>query len=491
MAACSTLTRRLIHVRLAAIRPRFSGQYAPLRVTPTDAACSACRDAGDMGLAKTALVASLLLVAAPSAQAGMTTPRVVSPPGLAVQEHSVAAGGGRTAIAMSGLTGSPRAAHGAVYARLGRVTTLGPSVRLSTGRGESPTVAVGADGTAVAAWTDPKAGLRVAIAAPGEPFGAVQTVRPDAPADKPSRIGGAAVTPSGRVIIAWRTGGTVQVSIAPPLHPIETTTAIGVARQYSPSISLGLGGTAVVAWLDTPQAPLPPPNTVNPGPAHVRASTLTEGSPAFSAPTDLGSVAYWPAGATTGGGPGGALVNWRGDTGFSLSRLSLSGVFSTPIDAPSSTADGKSALATDASGAAVALWRTVTYVGGDDLETVISAQTFASVAPAGGSFGPALPLSTAGWIPDTPHIAAMPDRTFAAWEERSGNHTAHIQVAIRKPYGAWRRLAPLGVPDQGDQRGMTVQVGGDAHHAPVTWISYAGVKDSSFGGRLVRSTYRP
>jgi len=119
------------------------------------------------------------LLSAASAQARVTAPQPVSPRGLLVQERAVAAGGGRTAVLMAGYVPSARPQDFSVQARLGDATSLGPLQRLA-GDGYGPRVAVGADGTAVAAWSahPRRAGamLRVASARPGHNFGRVQTL---------------------------------------------------------------------------------------------------------------------------------------------------------------------------------------------------------------------------------------------------------------------------------------------------------------------------
>lgn len=446
-----------------------------------------------MGRLTTATAAGMLLLSAPAAQAGMTTPRVVSPPGLAVQEQAVAAGGGRTALLMTGLT-NVRAKRGqaAVYARVGHDPTLGRTVRLAARRGGSPTVAVGADGTAVAAWTEHGIGVRATIAPPGKPFGPVRTLRPSLPTgglDRGFTIGGIVVAPSGRAVITWRTAETVQVAIAPPLGRFQRAAAIGTARYFDPSIALGFAGTVVIGWLDTPAAPQP--NQPPPGPGVVRAATLSEATSSMSTPVDLANINYWPAGVSAAGGPAGALIKWWESGSLRIARVGLTRAIATPITAPGSTVEAATGLATDAAGDAVFVTRSVTLAGGDDLETVTAGTVGASVAPVDGVFGPVQRLSTVGWIAEAPQVGAMPDRTLVAWEERQAKTRGRVQVAFRRAGGVWTalRARTIAVPEDG--RSSSVRVGADAHHAPVTWITYAGVKDPSIGGRLALSVYRP
>src|SRR5918998_4203426 len=182
-----------------------------------------------------AVLSIALLLSTASARASVSTPKPVSPRGLLVQQSAVAAGGDRTAVLMAGDRAPAGRRDFSLHARLGNATSLGRLQRLATGDVHGPQVAVGADGTAVAAWTaHPRSGmslLRVAIARPGQDFKAVQTL-----SHAPSiLLGGVDVTAQGRAVVAWRPGtsGTpVQVAVASPGRRFAAGQTLGDSRYY-------------------------------------------------------------------------------------------------------------------------------------------------------------------------------------------------------------------------------------------------------------------
>src|SRR5512144_3205657 len=162
-----------------------------------------------------AALAVTLLVASP-AGATISSPKRISSSNLRIQGVAVGAGGGRTVIVMDGYDPKPNPNEFEVLARLGTATSLGSARRLAGG-GYLTGVAVGADGTAVAGWTQTingKQTWRVAIARPGKSFGSARTL-----GDPGVFTGGLAVTPKGRIVAIWRTRSSdrsVRVAIAPP-----------------------------------------------------------------------------------------------------------------------------------------------------------------------------------------------------------------------------------------------------------------------------------
>src|SRR5215218_2996494 len=111
-------------------------------------------------------------------------------------------------------------------------------------------IALGADGTAVAAWaqfTGSTYVLQVARRKPGEGFGAAITV-PGA-ANLSLSVGGVGVDGAGNATIAYAQGGAIIAQPWPAAagapgapQPFETGT--------SPTIDVGRNGTAVIAWID-------------------------------------------------------------------------------------------------------------------------------------------------------------------------------------------------------------------------------------------------
>ncbi|HEY5142241.1 MAG TPA: RCC1 domain-containing protein [Solirubrobacteraceae bacterium] len=448
-----------------------------------------------MRAAVTAMVACAALTAcAGAAQAGVTSPQPVSPTGFHVQEGAVATGGGRIAVVMLGYRSSR---DFSLQARTGGVRGLGPLQRLD-GSVEFPQVAVGADGTAVAAWTAQRRNstpvLRVAVARPGHSFGQVQTLSTLSPM---GALGGVGVTSTGRAVVAWRRGASttpVQVAIAAPGRPFGTPQTLGENRQSGPSgtvpvVTVAPSGTVVVAWLDTPTPPQPPPApplTVRT--ARVLAATLAAGAARFDPSTELAALSA--SGPEAASGPGGAAVTWRqAATEVRLAPLTTGNVFAPAVLLPPYRHrwDGGAdlgdhvALGLPAGGSNDALWR--------ESRTRNFKLTFAAVKsssrPSGGVFSPAKQLSTSGWLAGTPRAGALTDRTVAAWGE-TGPGRPRVRIAVRPVGRGWTVLRPLPAPEIDTNR---LRAATSPQYAVVTWIQVVDKLDG--GGRLYLTTYRP
>ena len=129
--------------------------------------------------------------AASAAARVVVAPEPVSPRGRVVQDLDVAVGGNRTVVLMvtyvqTGTRLRPREHDWAVLARVEAGSRPGRLQRLSGGGGSAGgmDVAVGGDGTAVAAWVDDNGRrvslVRVAVAAPGRSFAPPQTIAREA-----------------------------------------------------------------------------------------------------------------------------------------------------------------------------------------------------------------------------------------------------------------------------------------------------------------------
>ncbi len=233
-------------------------------------------------------------------------------------------------------------------------------IQLAARRGETPSVSVGADGTAVAAWVETGVGVRVAIATPGRAFGAARTVRPrrirrQGRSTVPDRRGRRHARRPGCPRLAHRRNGAGRGRSG--TRTLSTATAIGVARQHDPrSRSAPRNGGARVAR--TPRDPVPavlPP---------VRRSFRPPCSEKDRPPSRLRRPL---ARFGTGLRRADRWWSWRRDrrvvgergapriTARRLGRLRCS------VTAPGSTVDGANTLATDASGAKISMARTVTY----------------------------------------------------------------------------------------------------------------------------------
>jgi hypothetical protein len=448
-------------------------------------------------------LAATLVVACPAA-ATISSPKRISSSNLHIQGVAVGAGGGRTAIVMDGYDPKPDPDEFEVFARLGTTTSLGPAQRLA-GNGFVTGVAVGADGTAIAGWTQEVNGRqtwRVAIARPGKSFGSARTL-----GDSGVTSGDLAVTPNGRIVAIWRTRSSdrsVRVAIAPRGGWFQGAKTIGVARQGRPLVASGPDGTVVATWLDTPPAPQPPPA---PPPsdrtAETRATTLAPNAPAFATPAALATFTYWGSAAPAlSTGPGGVVISWPrfGEHGAEalavatarrLVRLLPHRTFGSPIDLNASAPiagiglENKLALGLPSDLTISALWQDAKTKNGESDQLSSSVVKTSTRPTAGGRFSTAKTLSTSGWLAGGPEADALPDRTIAAWGETARTKPARLRIAVRSS-GNWTLATPLKAPDL-DTNSVTLAAGG--RHVAVVWIQRTD--PTRPGGRAYLATYRP
>jgi hypothetical protein len=120
--------------------------------------------------------------------------------------------------------------------------------RLATDAADTPRAIVGAGGTAALIYSvqhvplRPDDGLQLHRARPGGAFGPAEHVNPGGGVTP----GAAAVTPDGRVVIAWVGGDRVRVAEGEPLADIGELGARVAPR--TPAVAAGDDGRAVVAW---------------------------------------------------------------------------------------------------------------------------------------------------------------------------------------------------------------------------------------------------
>lgn len=437
-----------------------------------------------------ASVASIAVMAgAGPAQAGLTSPQRVSPAGFHVQANAVATGGGRIAVVMLGYRSSR---DFSLQARTGGARGLGPLQRLDT-TGEFPRVAVGADGTVVAAWVAQRQGstpvLRAAIARPGHNFGRAQGLSHA----RSMALGGVAVTARGRAVVVWRRGTSetpVQAALASFGHAFGTAQTLGTSRQNVPAVAVAPNGTVLVTWLDTPAPPQPPPAPPPAGgPARVFAATLVEGAARFGRPSELGTMGAGSFGPEAADGPGGAAVTWRqAATDVRLVSLTPRNVFAPPVLLPpyQHRRDGDAdlgdhlALGLPAGGSNVALWREVRSNG----FTPTFAAVKSSSRPSGGAFSPAKQISASGWLAGTPQAGSLTHRTVAAWGE-TGPGRPRVRIAVRPVGHGWTALRPLPTPGIDTNR---LRAATSPRDAVITWIQDV---NNQGAGRLILTTYQP
>ncbi len=209
-------------------------------------------------------------------------------------------------------------ARPAVWAALrGANRRFGASRLLARDASDAPRAVVGDGGVVALTYSTQHVPLRAADglqlrrASAAAAFGPAEHVNPGGGVT----IAGAAVTPAGRVLLAWRDevhGARVHLSEAPPGQPLAAIGELGADVSAKPiAVAAADDGRAVVAWSQRVSArreqafaALRPPLAIAPASA---------AAPAFAAAVALGTA--WPA-ATIGLArllPGaGALVAWNG-----------------------------------------------------------------------------------------------------------------------------------------------------------------------------------
>ncbi len=148
-------------------------------------------------------------------------------------------------------------------------------------------------------------GLQLRRASAAGAFGPAEHVNPGGGVT----IAGTAVTPAGRVLLAWRDqvhGARVHLSEAAPGQPLAAIGELGADVSAAPiAVAAADDGRAVVAWSQRVSARREQ--------AFAALRPAPVGAPAFAAPVALGTA--WSA-ATIGPArllpSGGALIAWNG-----------------------------------------------------------------------------------------------------------------------------------------------------------------------------------
>ena len=397
---------------------------------------------------------AVLVGAAVSADARVVVvPQPISPRGRVVQGIELAVGGNRTAVLMDTYlqTGTQDIHDFALLARVGEGARPGRLQRLPGGGGSSggTDVAVGGDGTAVAAWIDDKGRrvslVRVAVAAPGRSFAPPQTIA-RVSTRYSHQLAGVVVTASGRAVVAWLdpedARRAVRAAIREPgkrFGPPITLDDGG--RSEQPAVAATPWGSVLVSW----SGGLRP--TIEPA---VMARTLSPGAKRFSAPVTLTRPpAYFPGRLAAVSGTGGAGVTWQQRTSNAynaakmrmLSTLTHDGRFVTsklpfPI-AELTTGWDTLQMVLPSTARVVAAWADMYQRATNDQITSSTVST--STRPPGrSSFSPVQRLSASGWIASPPALGVLGDRTVATWTERR-QRTSRLRVAVRPDRGGWTK----------------------------------------------------
>lgn len=432
-----------------------------------------------------------LAVVAPAAEARVTTPVRVSPSGTRVQDSAVGAGGNRTAVLMSTYTRSGGRRHYELYARVGTSRRLGALQRLARRRGGTPSVAVGADGTAVAAWVEDRTGPRVAVAPPGKAFGAprqLNATTANLASPRPAiMLGGVAVTSLGRAVVTWSAGSSAEVATAASGRAFGPTRVLGTSGFSPPSVTVGLEASAVATWLDTPLEPAP---GAAPADARLLATTLAASRASFDVPTTLVAYPSWSR-AHLGTGPGGAVIAWQQDQQIRVVRPTIDGGFAPARGVPAAEIVEGYGAVTEGDGAMVVGWLGVSYPSTQPLAPGTAAVPLSavrvSVLPNSSAPSTTQNLSTEnGWFASRPRLSALADRTLAVWGETDDQNASRLRLMVHRPGAAWR--PQTSVPTRGLEL-ASMNAAGGAHHAALTWIQITSRSEGS--GPMYLATYRP
>lgn len=442
-----------------------------------------------------AWIAIAVVTTPASAEAAVTSAQRVSPQGFLAQQGFVAAGGGRTAVAMIGRTGTGANAASSLQVRVGQGSHLGQAQRLARGYPIGTALAVGPDGTAAAAWggspldvASPARSIRVAVAPRNGRFGPARTLVTASPVT----LDGVAVTATGAIVVVYRTGTIdtsrpVQAVIAPPGGTFGPPTTLGVSRQYAPTLTTIPNGRVLVAWLDTPAAPPPPPAPYVPTNARLMATTLDPEASSFAPSTELGSLTSWgPTGPAATSSPVGGAVSWPQTGGQRIATVSTDGRFAPTFVAPVEGPTARIGVGLQPDRTVDVLHRAARYASPES-ERIVSSWIEGTVRVAEtGAFTPLVTISRSNRLVGPPQMVSLRRRTFAAWTQRTPAGRGRVEFVTRAAGTNWRSLGELTAPAVRD---TSLRVGASTRYAAVTWIQITDAKNN--GGDLYLSTYRP
>lgn len=294
-----------------------------------------------------------------------------------------------------------------------------PSGLSAPGLGSAPEVAIGSDGTAVAAWLD-GGGVAAVVRGPGGQAGpgSWSILNPSAARPLPEPLAGSrdaraiavAVGDGAAPTVAWDRPGAVMVSTHDPggwSAPASFPAAAG-----PPALAVGAGGSAVLAWRGADGsllASVRPPGADSPWGERIvldRSDDAVEPSVAIAPGGE--AVAAWSA-------PGG---------GHRLIRSALwdGGSWSAPerISSPGSDGDDPS-VGISAAGEAVLIWRSLN-AGGVVTASTRSADRWSA------------PVAVSGPATASPALAVGSDGgAIAAWQQRYADGRTAIVAAARPP----------------------------------------------------------
>lgn len=320
-------------------------------------------------------------------------------------------------------------------------------------------VALGADGTAVAAWAQSSSGswvLQVGRRKPGEAFSGPITVSGTTGVQTQSvRVG---VDGAGNATILYQLGGALVV-VPWPAASGEPGAKQPLEAGGAAELAVGRGGTAVATWLDNPNSMTP----------RVRAAVRPGPSGDFGTPAPISDLGDGPVPAITGlhaavGDGGHATVVWSRDTltnnlilveanerapggSFTSNGISISSTLAPALST-------EPVVAVDAAGRSTALWR-----HNGQIQYAEHAPTDPSL-----SWSPEQRVSTSPNTEDMPTVGAAPNgAVVAAWRSNG----AIVTAARPAGGGAFAGFQPISGPAMNPSLPV-VAVGGNGN-ALISW----------------------
>ncbi len=279
-----------------------------------------------------------------------------------------------------------------------------------------------------------------AIAAPQGPW-----VKPDSDLSAPGQDASRpqiSTAPDGTTTAVWqRSDGSrpvIQAATRPPGGTFGTPvdlSAPGGGNAVSPQITTAADGTTTVVWQRDDnsdwivQAATRPPGGSFAAPVDLSAPGQSAQNPAIAAAPDGTVTAVWSRGPTF-------------NEVIQAATRSPGGSFGSPVDL-SIAGPGQYArdpqISTAPDGTATAVWSRH-----NGSVNVIQAATH----PPGGSFGPAVRLSTLGQNADRPQISTAPDGTeTVVWIRFNGSNDI-AQAATRSPGDSFGTPEDLSAPGE-------------------------------------------
>lgn len=328
-----------------------------------------------------------------------------------------------------------------------------PFTRLSDPGGSgSPRLAIGRDGTAMAAWYRSNGLIQTTTRTPGGSFGPAV----DLPGSGPeAQYPALDIAPDGTTFLVWRrttetNTPVISASIRPPGQGFGAPIDISADVPNNPDgleVAVANDGTATVVW------------TREEGSSRVVESTTRAPGGPFSYPVRLsalgGSVSA-PDIAVANDGTATVVWSWRDNAADSPTVVQAAtrtpgGSFGSPVDleAPAGQVQDSPSIAVANDGTATVVWSRGDY----DVPGIPPKAIKVATRPPGASFGPAVELPGSRPEGGTPQIAISPDGSATVvWRWTPGDGTHVIKAATRAPGGSFTAPTDISTAGQSFER---------------------------------------